>query len=455
MRVVFAGTPEVALPALDAVAASGHELVGVVTRPDAPSGRGRRLVASPVAQRAEELGVPVLKPEHPRDPGVPGASCARSRPTAARSSPTAPSCRSRRSTSRRTAGSTCTSRCSRPGAARRRCSTRSGRATRSAARRRSGSSRSSTPGPTFGVMTETDPPDRHRRRPARPGSPRAGPGCSSPPSTASPTGRLEAREQQADGVSFAPKITVEDARIDWAEPAVAVDRRIRACTPAPGAWTHPRRRADQGRPGHRRPTTRPRAGRARGRPRTPSWSAPAPHAVRLGEVKALRQASRCPPPTGPAAPGSSPAPASVTLGLSHEPPGHARGRRRDLRRPARDRARHLLGRRADLEGAGGREGQGVRALPAAAQDGGRPRDGGDVRRPARDHHPDRGREAGAGRGRLDRRSSPSTTSATTTRCWSSSRALGELERDDLAAIITDAWATRAPKRLVREHLGDG
>ena len=51
-----------------AVAASRHELVGVVTRPDAPSGRGRKLVASPVAQRAEDLGVPVLKPEHPRDP---------------------------------------------------------------------------------------------------------------------------------------------------------------------------------------------------------------------------------------------------------------------------------------------------------------------------------------------------------------------------------------------------
>ena len=68
MRVVFAGTPEVALPSLDAIAASRHELVGVVTRPDAPAGRGRRLVASPVAQRAEELGVPVLKPDHPRDP---------------------------------------------------------------------------------------------------------------------------------------------------------------------------------------------------------------------------------------------------------------------------------------------------------------------------------------------------------------------------------------------------
>ena len=68
MRVVFAGTPEVALPALDAIAGSRHELVGVVTRPDAPAGRGRHLVASPVGRRAEELGLPVFKPDHPRDP---------------------------------------------------------------------------------------------------------------------------------------------------------------------------------------------------------------------------------------------------------------------------------------------------------------------------------------------------------------------------------------------------
>ncbi|MBJ7357994.1 MAG: methionyl-tRNA formyltransferase, partial [Nocardioides sp.] len=68
MRLVFAGTPEPALPALDAIAASSHDLVGVVTRPDAPAGRGRRLTPSPVALRAEELGLPVLKPDHPKDP---------------------------------------------------------------------------------------------------------------------------------------------------------------------------------------------------------------------------------------------------------------------------------------------------------------------------------------------------------------------------------------------------
>ncbi|NLE97672.1 MAG: methionyl-tRNA formyltransferase [Propionibacterium sp.] len=68
MRLVFAGTPTVALPSLDALVASEHEVVAVVTRPDAPVGRGRKLTPSPVAMRAEELGIEVLKPEHPRDP---------------------------------------------------------------------------------------------------------------------------------------------------------------------------------------------------------------------------------------------------------------------------------------------------------------------------------------------------------------------------------------------------
>ena len=68
MKLVFAGTPEVAVPALDALIASGrHEVAAVVTRPDAPAGRGRHLVASPVAQRAEEAGIEVLKPHRPRD----------------------------------------------------------------------------------------------------------------------------------------------------------------------------------------------------------------------------------------------------------------------------------------------------------------------------------------------------------------------------------------------------
>lgn len=63
MNIVFAGTPEFALPCLDAIASSEHSLVGVLTQPDRPAGRGRRLAASPIKQRALELGVPVQQPE--------------------------------------------------------------------------------------------------------------------------------------------------------------------------------------------------------------------------------------------------------------------------------------------------------------------------------------------------------------------------------------------------------
>jgi methionyl-tRNA formyltransferase len=51
------------------------------------------------------------------------------------------------------------------------------------------------------------------------------------------SGQLEARPQPAEGISLAPKLTAEDARVRWDQPATAVDRQIRACTPGPGAWT--------------------------------------------------------------------------------------------------------------------------------------------------------------------------------------------------------------------------
>jgi methionyl-tRNA formyltransferase len=63
LRIALAGTPEFPLAALDAIAASSHELVGVWTQPDRPAGRGRRLSPSPVKQRALELKVPVHQPE--------------------------------------------------------------------------------------------------------------------------------------------------------------------------------------------------------------------------------------------------------------------------------------------------------------------------------------------------------------------------------------------------------
>lgn len=70
MRILFAGTPEFALPSLDALAASAHELIGVFTQPDRPAGRGRKLTASPVKARAMSLGLPVFQPETLRDETV-------------------------------------------------------------------------------------------------------------------------------------------------------------------------------------------------------------------------------------------------------------------------------------------------------------------------------------------------------------------------------------------------
>ena len=70
MRLIFAGTPEAAVPSLRALLASRHEVVAVLTRPDAPTGRGRRLTPSPVRVVAEEAGVPVLTPTTLRDPAL-------------------------------------------------------------------------------------------------------------------------------------------------------------------------------------------------------------------------------------------------------------------------------------------------------------------------------------------------------------------------------------------------
>jgi methionyl-tRNA formyltransferase len=235
MRVVFAGTPEVALPSLDALAASRHELVGVVTRPDAPAGRGRRLEAGPVAVRAEELGLPVLKPDHPRDPGfqqqlrdLAPDCCAvvaygALLPRSVLDVPVhgwvnlhfscLPAWR---------------------GAAPVQHAIWAGDEVTGATTFRIVEALDA--GPVFGVMTERIRPDDTAGdllgRLAEGGA-----GLLVTTLDHLEDGTIEARPQQEEGVSLAPKIRVEDARIDWTEPAAAVDRRIRACTPAPGAWS--------------------------------------------------------------------------------------------------------------------------------------------------------------------------------------------------------------------------
>jgi len=69
MRVVFMGTPDVAVPSLRALIDSPHDVAAVVTQPDKPRGRGRGVSASPVKQLAEEHGIPVLQPASPKEAG--------------------------------------------------------------------------------------------------------------------------------------------------------------------------------------------------------------------------------------------------------------------------------------------------------------------------------------------------------------------------------------------------
>ncbi|NUR17127.1 MAG: methionyl-tRNA formyltransferase [Dermatophilaceae bacterium] len=235
MRVVFAGTPEAAVPSLDAVAASSHELVGVVTRPDAPSGRGRRLEPSPVRRRAEELGVPVLTPARVKDPdfldalrdlaphACPVVAYGNLIPPDALAIPrlgwvnlhfsllpawrgAAPVQHALMAGDEVTGASTFVI------------------------------ERGLDTGPVLGVMTETIRPtdtagDLLERLSV------AGAGLLVATLDGLEAGELVPRPQSSEGVSLAPKIEVDDARILWQRPALAIDRLVRGCTPAPGAWT--------------------------------------------------------------------------------------------------------------------------------------------------------------------------------------------------------------------------
>ncbi|WP_415948535.1 methionyl-tRNA formyltransferase [Streptomyces sp. KLOTTS4A1] len=236
MKLVFAGTPEVAVPALDALIASGrHEVAAVVTRPDAPAGRGRRLVASPVAQRAEEAGIEVLKPNRPKDEDFlarlreiqpdccPVVAYGAILPKAALDVPARgwvnlhfsllPAWR---------------------GAAPVQHAIMAGDEITGASTFLIEEGLDS--GPVYGTVTEevrpTDTSGDLLTRLAF-----AGAGLLAATMDGVEDGSLQAVPQPADGISLAPKVNVEDAAIDWTAPALRVDRVVRGCTPAPGAWT--------------------------------------------------------------------------------------------------------------------------------------------------------------------------------------------------------------------------
>ncbi|WDV56738.1 methionyl-tRNA formyltransferase [Streptomyces coeruleorubidus] len=236
MKLVFAGTPEVAVPALDALLASErHEVAAVVTRPDAPAGRGRRLVASPVAERAEEAGIEVLKPAKPKDAEFlerlreigpdccPVVAYGALLPRVALDVPVhgwvnlhfslLPAWR---------------------GAAPVQHAIMAGDEITGASTFLIEEGLDS--GPVYGTVTEeirpTDTSGDLLTRLAF-----AGAGLLAATMDGIEDGTLKAVPQPAEGVSLAPKVNVEDARVDWKAPALRVDRMVRGCTPAPGAWT--------------------------------------------------------------------------------------------------------------------------------------------------------------------------------------------------------------------------
>ncbi|WP_406108407.1 methionyl-tRNA formyltransferase [Micromonospora globbae] len=235
MRVIFAGTPAVAVPSLAAVAASRHELVAVVTRPDAPAGRGRGLSRSPVGAWADEHGVEVLTPVRPREPEflarlrdlapdcVPVVAYGALVPPAALEIPRhgwinlhfslLPAWR---------------------GAAPVQHAVLHGDEVTGASVFQLEEGLDT--GPVYGTLTDeirpTDTSGDLLERLAESGA-----GLLVAVLDAIEDGTARAEPQPADGVSLAPKLTVEDARVRWTDPAFAVDRRIRACTPAPGPWS--------------------------------------------------------------------------------------------------------------------------------------------------------------------------------------------------------------------------
>ncbi len=233
---MFAGTPEAALPSFEALLASDrHEVIAAVTRPDARAGRGRRVVASPVKERAHEAGIETLTPDRPSDPEfldrlaqlapdcVAVVAYGALVPQAALDIPThgwvnlhfslLPAWR---------------------GAAPVQHALLAGDDVTGATTFQLEAGLDT--GPVYGAMTVSVRPREtagellHRL---------AVDGAVLLTATldAIEDGTVAPVPQPEDGVSLAPKLTAQDARVSWERPAIVVDRVVRGCTPEPGAWT--------------------------------------------------------------------------------------------------------------------------------------------------------------------------------------------------------------------------
>lgn len=233
MKVLFAGTPAVALPSLEALRAAGHEIVAVLTRPDAPLGRKRVLTPSPVAARAEELGLNLIKADRIDADAAAAITAAAPEvaaivaygaliPESALTIPehgwinlhfsllpawrgAAPVQHSIINGDQVTGASTFLL------------------------------EKGLDTGPVFGTMTEAiGPHDTSAALLER--LSRSGAVLLAQTIDGIGAGMVSGVPQQGE-VSLAPKLTLEDGHVQWHEPALAINRRIRGVTTEPGAWT--------------------------------------------------------------------------------------------------------------------------------------------------------------------------------------------------------------------------
>jgi methionyl-tRNA formyltransferase len=232
VKLVFAGTPDVAIPSLRLLADSPHEIQAVITQPPAPSGRGRKITPSPVEEFAREHSIPVLAPERVIElmdqliglspDCIPVVAYGQLIPPELLNIPRLGWVNLHFSLLPSWRGASPVQHAIWSGDQFTGCTTfvlDQGMDT----------------GPVLGTMTEViQPTDTSGDLLNRLAS--AGAILLRQSLDALESGKLEPQPQGRDGISYAPKIVKANAKVDWRLPALEVDRRIRSCTPAPGAW---------------------------------------------------------------------------------------------------------------------------------------------------------------------------------------------------------------------------